>query len=152
MRFHDLPWISSPYLIWLVLSYLIRYDSYLILSNLWWAVQWSSSPWTDFVTLGRQTSNFVDFEPDLFSALVFVPRNDMHTTGIYFFLLSQHGKTCACWPKNKQHEWCWATPFGRYITPDCHKCHTWFASMLWMRTQSPHHCCLFATLGIIYGT
>ena len=36
--FPHIPWISCPYLIWLVLSYLIGYDPYLILSYLWWAV------------------------------------------------------------------------------------------------------------------
>ena len=49
-------------------------------------VQWSSGPWTDFATMGRQTGNSVDFEPDFFWTLVFTPTNDMHTTGfIYFF-------------------------------------------------------------------
>ena len=83
-------------------------------------IQWSSGPWIDFVTIGRQADNSSDFGAIFFPALVFKPQNNVYSTEYHFLPMFRYSETCAYWPKNERREWCWATPFGRFVT-QCHR-------------------------------
>ena len=71
--------------------------------------QWCSGPWTNFVILGHQATNFLDFGLDFFSAFVHVPQNNMYTTEYLNIILFCSSEGCMCQPKNKWLEPCWVT-------------------------------------------
>ena len=102
------------YLYWAVLVYcVLRYQFRS-------CVQWSSSPWIDFATMDHRAVNLTDFEPVFILDLVFAPTDDTYTTEFYFVAFLQHGKTCACRPKNELRELPWVTLYGRCVTRISH--------------------------------